>query len=108
MAKKIVEYEIEPNGNCEDCKAEYAGICCAFHSMVRRSYVGKNESNKQQCALCKDFLAAEASKVYCDGCIHSADYYRAHENGCGCELGYKTEYSTNGWYSLNCKSKEQV
>jgi hypothetical protein len=97
MAKKIVEYEIDDNGNCEDCKAEYAGICCAFHSVVRKAYIGKNESNKQQCALCKDFLVTEASKVYCSDCVHLGDY-----PDWGCDKNQDMENS------LNCKNKEAV
>jgi hypothetical protein len=121
MAKKIVEYEINDNGNCQEC-----GQCLVIYNcedwedrptfncipfqeeLDYRPSESRQSWVTEQCQACKDFLAQEASKVYCDGCTHSADYYRAHENGCGCELGYKTECSTNGWYSLNCKPKEQM
>ena len=103
--KKIVEYK--PTGNCKDCganaylsiKYEVELFCLPFRSVIK---------NYRQCQACKDFLAQEANKVYCDGCTHSADYYRAHENGCGCELNSKTELDENGWHSLNCKQKEKV
>jgi hypothetical protein len=94
MAKKIVEYEINDDGNCSKCKSghpleniEYTA-CYAFDKVV---------ANGHSCQACKDFLAQEASKVYCSDCIHLGDY-----PDWGCDKGQDLNNS------LNCKSKRQV
>jgi hypothetical protein len=106
MAKKIVEYNVVGDCSICDCVFEWETKDYTYHNCMA---FNMDDINKyEQCQACKDFLTQEASKVYCDGCTHSVDYYRAHENGCGCELNSKTELDENGWYSLNCKSKERI
>ena len=108
MAKKIVEYEIEPSGNCLKCKCKNivsekviafymdTYYCMAFENC----YIGRNAL--LQCQACKDFLAKEASKVYCDGCIHYKYNQFTQEIYCTKLKLFKRENP------LNCKSKEQV
>jgi hypothetical protein len=60
MAKKIVEYEINNDGDCNNCNSctVICGInyCNAFNDVM--FYVG----SRGNLPACKDFLAAEASK----------------------------------------------
>jgi len=126
MAKKIVEYDIDNNGNCEDCKSNHnwvvIDICTTFNDVICFG------DGYQQCPACKDFLAQEASKVYCKGCkylkstitygdcgvVYTDDvkpYCNHKQNE---EYNYtnrKNEYlphDEKGYYCPNCKLKKQV
>jgi hypothetical protein len=64
MAKKIVEYEIEENGDCDNCKARCFSCCQAFSKLLVIG-IDKNfqMTKREQCQTCKDFLAAEAKTM---------------------------------------------
>ncbi len=100
MAKKIVEYEIPDNGDCNKCKhclrntfalkdGTSNSLCMVF---MRYGVI-----DRKGCPACKDFLVTEASKVYCSDCVHLGDY-----PDWGCDKGQNLNNS------INCKLKEQV
>ena len=71
MAKRMVEYEVDDDGNCAECQSCFSSVCLSF-----KKGIIKNNCIYTQCQSCKDFLAKEASKVYCDGCKKYPDNCR--------------------------------
>jgi len=92
MAKKIVEYEINDDGDCGKCKGRkkttFESLCLPFANEAGCLSGTQNQA-------CKDFLVQEASKVYCSDCVHLGDY-----PDWGCNKGQDLNNS------LNCKNKE--
>ena len=96
---KIVEYGIGNDGDCSKCTARNSAICLAFNKRIYYGTLEPYDDELNQCQACKDFLAQEASKVYCAGCKH------LDVRNFDCMIGEKNE---NGVWCLNCKSKEQI
>ena len=94
-----VTFQIPKDGNCEECKAKTFQTCNAFQEYLCWNL---NKGRNIQLQACKDFLAKEASKVYCDGCIHYKYNQFTQEIYCTKLKLFKRENP------LNCKSKEQV
>ena len=71
MVKKIVEYEIDPNGDCSNCMVfrtldmfKVGYICACFKQSIRVTPIGRLPFityEYDNCQSCKDFLAVEAS-----------------------------------------------
>ena len=59
-----VEFEIHPEGICDDCGGEYAGICRPFKRVVKKSYPRR----KEPCAECDAYLERESRKRHCRVC----------------------------------------
>lgn len=70
---KTVVFEIEPSGDCYNCKSRYNSLCRAFdlkNVFIRRGFEYKN--NWKTMPACRDYLSEQKSKVYCNGCKHVA------------------------------------
>jgi hypothetical protein len=108
MTKKIVEYEIEPRGLCQYCKAKDVFYVNFGKNKIEycKAFSARLPVYRDSCQACKDFLAVEANKVYCSGCKHA----KINNNRfvvCQITDLVVGEDIKTAW-KLNCKSKEQA
>ena len=107
MPKMTIEYLILPNatcGNCDQRKEIIAGIeyCEAFNDTISQ---WKTRGNLP---ACKEFLAKENIKTDCQDCVHFWCKTSFGELEPRCANNIEQHGKMYNYYSLNCKSKEQV
>lgn len=119
MSDKIyrtVTYEIEPSGDCDNCKSRKDSRCLVFDEFI---YVHKYKNGNavmgmvlmvtenKQCQACKDYLSQEKAKVRCDNCKYfiydwmESECTKGNENTCG------ETFARDDWYYDNCQDREE-
>ena len=86
--KITVEYEINDDGDCENCLGQFmfnnnSGICMPFKTSIQ---------NHKQHTACKDYIRTQQSLLKCSNCDNIGDY-----PAWGCNA------RQNMTDSLNCK-----
>jgi hypothetical protein len=100
---KTVTYEIESNGDCEECESKVLDYlnrihCLAFGILLHRLSIHPIK----QCQECKDYLAEQKRK---EGSVYCKDCFYFNGELCGkCHEPKKD--GENNIYSLNCQDRE--
>lgn len=101
---KTVIFEIEPSGNCIDCPSrrvlQWHTFCMAFGWNLHIPGV-------KQCVPCKDYLAEQKSRVYCDGCGHFWAKTMFGELEPRCAMDHEQEGEICNYYSNNCQDRSE-